>query len=84
LIIQEDSIFYYFKVFELHDLELEYYEKKKDTFWVKVNPKEVVKTSIYNALDTRTKEYIEMTNTKRLILKRNGNGFKIIKGIIWE
>jgi hypothetical protein len=84
LIIHEDSIFFYFKVFELQDLELEYYEKKNDTFWIKANPKEIIKTSVYNALDKKTKEYIKINQTKRLILTRNGNEFKIIKGIIWE
>lgn len=84
LIIQDDSIFFYFKVFELHNLELEYYEKKNDTFWVKTNPKEIVKTSIYNALDEKTKEYLKMNQTKRFILTRHVNEFKIIKGMIWE
>lgn len=84
LIINEDSVSFNFKIFELRDLDINYYEKRNDTFWIKAIPKEVITTSIYDALDNRTKAYIKKHQSKRFILTKNGHKFKIIKGIIWE
>jgi hypothetical protein len=82
-LIKEDSKYLYFKLFDFKSLHIKSIKKIGDTLIVDTSHSGLIKTPIYEALDTKLKAYLEKDKRRRFALLERGNSFKVIQ-FYWE